>query len=127
MLKLLKNAYKAFKYRSITWGGHAEFIPPNIVLIRKPDGYILFNWIDNMGEVHFTLLSTEEECRLYHICINLIGDVVFDHVFTTWRDGIVTVHLLRDEIMNDDLISKIQDELYSKNCDVKIVYNWKTD
>lgn len=97
MLKLLNNAYKAFK------------------------------WIGNTEEVHFTHFTTEEERRLCHICINLIGDAAFDHVSIAWRDGVVTVYLFRDEIMNDDLISKIQDELYSKNCDVKIVYNWKSN
>ena len=127
MLKLLKNAYKTFKWGRACGGKQVSFIAPNAFEIRWPDGYTLFNWIDSKGEVHFTHFTTEEERRLYHICINLIGDVVLDHVTTAWRDGVVTVYLLRDEIMNDGLISKIQDELYSKNCDVKIVYNWKSN
>ena len=116
MLKLLKNAYKALKWRHACGGKQVSFISPNASEIRWPDGYTLFNWIDNTGKVHFTHFTTEEERRL-----------VLDHVSTAWRDGVVTVYLLRDEIMNDGLISKIQDELYSKNCDVKIVYNWKSN
>lgn len=127
MLKLLKNAYKAFKWTLACWDKQVSFFPPNAFEIRWPDGYTLFHWIGNTGEMHFTHFNTEEERRIYHICINLIGDTALDHVSTTWHDGVVTVYLLRDEIMNDDLISKIQDELYSKNCDVKIVYNWKSN
>ena len=100
---------------------------PQVDVIRKPGGQILYKSVDNTGKSNFTLLSTAEEIPVFNLCRQQIGDLVYGHVSTRWLNGKITVYLYRDEIMNDDLISKLQDELYPRNCDIKVIYNWESN
>lgn len=113
--------------RPISWGGHMSPIFAKVYLTRKPGGQILYKSINNTGKSNFTLLNTKEESQVFNLCRQQIGDLVYDHVSTMWIDGVLTVCLYRDEIMNDDLISKLQDELYPRNCNVKVIYNWESN
>lgn len=125
--EILRDAYKdMFENRPVSWGGHMTPLFPQVDVIRKPGGQILYKSIDNTGKSNFTIIRNSEEAQVLYSCRQQIGDLVYDHVSTIWRNGKLIVYLYRDEIMNDDLISKIQDELYSKNCDVKVIYNWES-
>lgn len=126
--EILRDAYKdMFENRPVSWGGHMTPLFPQVDVIRKPGGQILYKSVDNTGKSNFTLLSTAEEIPVFNLCRQQIGDLVYGHVSTRWLNGKITVYLYRDEIMNDDLISKLQDELYPRNCDIKVIYNWESN
>lgn len=98
-----------------------------VPVIRKQGELILFKSINNTGKSNFTIIRNREESQVFNSCRQQIGDLVYDYVSVLFQNGVLTVYLYRDEIMNDDLISKIQDELYPRNCDVKVIYNWKSN
>jgi hypothetical protein len=53
--------------------------------------------------------------------LKLMQDTLWEHMAYSYD----TIWLYRDEIMNDEVISKMQDAFASTNYKVKIVYDWK--
>lgn len=67
------------------------------------------------------LICTPRENYIAKSCEVIGGCSVFEHLSFIDKE----IWLYRDEIMNDEVISKIQDKLASTDYKVKIVYDWK--